>query len=61
MVATMQLQTAYLWTVKIPDAREVTIGHLKDPKNSTLIAISSTMLDDGHRKWGTYEVELLGM
>ena len=53
-----------LFVVKIPvlpDAREVTIDHLKDPKVSTLIAVSSKMLDDGQTKWGTYEVELLGM
>ena len=42
-----------LFLVTIPDAREVT---LKDPKTSTLIAISSKMLDDGQRKRGTYEV-----
>ena len=50
-----------LLVVKIPDAREVIIDHLKDPKTSMLIAVSSKMLDDGQRKWGTYEVELLGM
>ena len=50
-----------IFVVKIPDAREVTINHLKDPKTSTLIAMSSKMLDNGQRKWGTYEVELLGM
>ena len=50
-----------LFVAKIPDARDVTIDHLKDPKISTLIAVSSKMLDDGQTKWGTYDVELLGM
>ena len=52
-----------IFVVNIPDARDVTIDHLKDPKNSMPISISSKMLDDGQRKWGTgtYEVELLGM
>ena len=53
--------TNSIFVVKIPDARKVTIDHLKGPKASTLIAVSSKMLNDGQRKWGTYEVELLGM
>ena len=50
-----------LFVVRKPDARDVTMEDLKNPQISTLISVNSKMLDEGQRKWGTYEVELFGM
>ena len=50
-----------LFVVRKLDAREVTMEDLKNPQISTLISVNSKMLDEGQRKWGTYEVELFGM
>ena len=45
------------------NAKNVTIENLKNHQMATLISVSSIakMLDDGQRKWGTYEAELFGM